>query len=292
MVTNNPERNDQPSTGIGPVFVGVDFGVIGVATSRTRPFAEGSERSSWLAMEDYAALVGDRIPVRTLCLPLSRRDAGGVAARITELPSRVAAVLVIGLDPTNSAIVKRAVADRGGPVVICESDLVTVAMVAATVNTVRWCQVPRKRARVVVTGAGALPLFGAVLMASGGGRITCWNERDAQAVPLRRLMEHHDVLLDLAAIAPHNAAPGRTLTLPDEPFDYGSLVLPGLLSAVCGHAATTVTIDMLAASAKALALVTPPGRVLPHLNDRLLILAVARHVSKTLDELPSTYPHS
>jgi len=100
------------------------------------------------------------------------------------------------------------------------------------------------------------------------------------------------VLIDLATSAPHNAAPGRTLALPDEPFDYGALVLPGLVSAVCGHAATNVSIDMLAACARALTLVTHSGRVLPDLNDRLLVPAIARQLSKTLDERPPTHPPS
>ena len=57
-------------------FTGVDVGVIGVAATRTvdPPYPP---RSSWLAMEDYVALIDDRTPMRAWPLPLS---SGGVPA--------------------------------------------------------------------------------------------------------------------------------------------------------------------------------------------------------------------
>lgn len=266
------------------MFTGIQIGVIGIAAFRTGPFIDGVTRSSWSAMEDYAALIEDRAPIRVLRLPMSGGDAHTVASRITDLASRVSGVFVLGLGPTESATVQRSVADHGGPPVITELDVVTAALAAAAVTTLRKRGVAPRRGRVVIAGPEFAPDLGPALVGSGVAIITSWHERDAQAYPLRRLMEHNDVLLDLRATASHPAAPGRTLLYPAEPFDYGALVLPGLLSAVCGHGVANLTVDMLAAAARAVALMTPTERVLPPLSERLLVQAVARHVAQVLGE--------
>ncbi|MDZ4234865.1 MAG: hypothetical protein U1C73_14180 [Dietzia sp.] len=67
------------------------------------------------------------------------------------------------------------------------------------------------------------------------GVITSWHAYDAEDFPLRQVMAYHDVLIDLAGAAPEDLAPGRTITTPESPYEYGSLVLPGLLRAVCAH---------------------------------------------------------
>jgi hypothetical protein len=214
-----------------------------------------------------------------------------VAARIAGLPSRVSVVFVVGTGSSESARVQRTVANRKGPLVISELDVVAAALGAAAIRTLRRRGVAPRRGRIVVTGAEVLPLLGPLLLAAGGGMLTSWNKRDAQAYPLRGIMAHHDILIDLAGTAPDTCAPGRTLTLPREPFDYRALVLPGLLSALGRRNCASLTIDVLAACARGLALVTSPDRILPALDDPLLVPAVARQVARTLGDHPPHRPY-
>lgn len=259
---------------------GVEVGVVGVAATRTRPCA------AWTAMDDYAALISDRTPLRAVRLPLPRGDARTVVSRIAALTWPVSAVFVVGLDPSDSATVQRRVAEQGGPLVITELDLVTVALAAATMRTLRSHGIGPRQGRIVVTDAERAPRLGQILLAASGGSVTSWRERDATAYPLCRVMFRNDVLVDLAGTVPHSVAPGRILTMPSTPFDYGALVLPGLLSGTCGHREPRLTIDMLASCVRALALLSPADRVLPDLSQRLLVPAIARHVARTLTERP------
>ena len=290
-VTSNPNQNGAVAVQTGSDVTGVDVGVIGVAAPRPRTGAQGLDRSAWTAMEGYVALVCDRTPIRALCLPLACNDADTVAARIVGLSSRVAVVFVVGPGSSASARVQRTVASRRGPLVISELDVVAAALGAAAIRTLRCCGVAPRRGRTVVTGAEVLPLLGPLLLAAGGGMLTSWNKRDAQAYPLRGIMAHNDILIDLAGTAPDTSAPGRTLTLPREPFDHGALVLPGLVAALCGRNCASLTIDVLAACARGLALVTSPDRILPALDDPLLVPAVAREVARTLGDHPPHRPY-
>ncbi len=138
----------------------------------------------------------------------------------------------------------------------------------------------------MVTDTESAPRLGPILLAASGRSVTSWHERDAAAYPLCRVVRCDDVLIDLAGAAAPGVAPARTLTLPAALFDYGALVLPGLLSALCEHRETVLTLDVLASCARALALLTPADRVMPDMSQRLLIPAVARHVARTLGERP------
>jgi len=259
---------------------GVEVAVIGVATTRSRPCA------AWTAMEDYADLICARTPIRTVRVALPRADARTVVSRITTLPWRVSAVFVVGLGPSKSATVQRRVADHGGPLVITELDVVTVALAAAATATLRCNGIVPRQGRIVVTDAERAPRLGPILLAASGASVTSWRERDATGYPLSRVMFRNDVLVDLAGTVAHRVAPGRILNLPSALFDYGALVLPGLLSAICGHTEPTLTLDMLASCVRALTLLTPADHVLPDLSQRLLIPAVARHVARTLTDHP------
>lgn len=266
--------------------VHIDVGVIGVSAPRARTTTQSSDVSAWSAMEDYAALASDRARVRALRIPLSQGHAQAVAARIAELPSRVPAVFVVGLGPSDSASVQRTVANLGGPLVICELDVVTAAVAAAAIRALRNRGISPRNGRIAVNHPESAPRLGPLWLAAGIGSVTGWHERDAKAAPLWRVMTHNDILIDLAGTAPKTAAPGRTLTLPSDLFDYGALVLPGLLSALCRHRVATLSIEVLSACVKALALVTPAARMLPELDERLLVPAIARHVTRALDECP------
>jgi hypothetical protein len=278
MVTMTNNASVQARTSARPVQLlsGMEVGVIGVASARSQPCAE------WTELDDYAALISDRTPLRSVRLPLSHTDAHTVVSRITNLPWPVSAVFVVGLASSESATVQRRVADHGGPLVITELDLITVALAAAAMATLRDLGVGARKGRIVVTNAERAPRLGPTILAASGGAVTGWRERDATAYPLCRVMFHNDVLIDLAGTTPHSVAPGRILTLPSRWFDYGKLVLPGLLSAVCGRGETRLTLDTLAGCARALTLVTPSGDVLPSLDQRLLIPAITRQVARTL----------
>ena len=283
MVTNNLARSDAERTNEGGRGTGVDVGVIGVAAARTVD-PPVPPRSSWLAMEDYAALIDDRTPMRAVPLPLSRGGVDTVASAITGHPTRLSAILIVGLAASESAAVQRRVADTAGPLVIAEIDVVSAALAAAVMTMLRSRGVKRERARVVMAGAESAPLLGPILIACGIGELTTWRRDDAEDYPLTRLMEHNDILIDPNAAAPMPLAPDRTVTIPHDPFDFGALVLPGLLGALCGHGVAALDIEHLAAAADAVALLTPSDQVLPELNEPLLVTAIARHVAQTLTD--------
>jgi hypothetical protein len=282
MVTNNLARNgDERTNEDGRELPGVDVGVIGVATSRTvdpacRP------RSSWLAMKDYVALIEDRTPMRAAPVPLSTGDVPTVASAITGHQARLSAALVIGLAASESAAVQRRVADAGGPLVIAEIDAVTAALAAAVMTMLRSRGVQRPRARVVMAGAESAPLLGPILIACGIGELTYWRRDDAQSYPLARLMQHNDILVDPNAAAFVPRAWDRTVSIPRDPFEFGGLVVPGLLAALCGLGVAALNIEHLVAAAPVVALLTPAGQLLPELDEPLLVTTIARHVSQTL----------
>jgi hypothetical protein len=284
-MTSNPAAEARGPARPVQVLSGMEVGVIGVAATRTQPCA------AWTAMDDYAELISDRTPIRAVRLPLPRSDAGTVVARIANLPWPVSAVFLVGLGPSAAATVQRRLADQGGPLVITELDLITVAMAAAAMGTLRRQGIVPRQGRIVVTDAEYAPRLGPTILAASGGSVTGWHERDAATYPLCRVMFRNDVLIDLAGTTPHSVAPGRILTLPSTLFDYGQLVLPGLLSALCGRGETRLTLDTLACCVRALALVTPSGKILPDLDQRLLIPAITRRVARTLDlPTPSKHP--
>jgi hypothetical protein len=278
-VTENIAGSEWTDEGIGGL-TGVDVGVIGVAAVRTNP--PHPPQSSWLAMEDYAELIKDRTPMRAVPMPLSTRDLPTVVSAITGVRARLSAALVVGLSAAESAAVQRQVADAGGPLVIAHIDAVTAALAAAVITTLRSRGVKRQRARVVMADTESLPLLAPTLIACGIGELTTWHHRDAQDYPLARLMAHNDVLVDpnAAASVPH--ARGRTVTIPDEPFEFGGLVVPGLLAGLCGRGVAELDVEHLLAAAHVLALLTPAGRLLPEVDEPLLATTIARHLSQTL----------
>ncbi|MCZ4588096.1 hypothetical protein O4328_31145 [Rhodococcus opacus] len=293
MTNNHDGGVSGPPDGPGMALAGIAVAVLAVSATRS-PSTAGSARTRtpWAAMEDYAALIRERTPLRALCLPVTTGDPQVLTERILGLPTAVAAVFVVGMGHRESAAVQRAVTERGGPVVLTELDVLTAAVAAATITTLRRRSVPPRAGRVVVTGASWAPLLAPVLIASGVGDLSSWHERDAEAFPLRRLMEHNDVLIDLAGCAPDGAAPGRTVVVPADGFAYGALVLPGLLAALCGHGVRTLTVEVMSACVRALALITPADQMLPSVDDRLLVSAIARHVSRALGHpVPYRDPH-
>lgn len=282
MVTNNIARSDDGWTDDGRRgFIGVDVGVIGVTAFRTVD-PPCPARSSRLAMQDYVDLIDDWTPMCALPVPLSTGDVPAVASAIAGLRARLSAVFVVGLAAAESATVQRRVADAGGSLVITEIDAVTAALAAAVITMLRSRGVQRQRARVVMTGTESAPLLGPILIACGIGELTYWHHHDSAEYPLNRLMEHNDILIDPNAGAAVPVAWDRTLTIPPDPFEYGALVVPGLLAALCGLGVAALDIEHLVAAAHVVALLTPAGQLLPELDEPLLVTTIARHVSQTL----------
>lgn len=270
---------------------GIDAAVVTVGAARSGRSRTAPQRSPWTAMEQYAGLICSRTPIRVLRLPMTTSEAEVVAARIVALAPRVSVAFVTGLGAHESSRVKGEVAARGGPLILTELDAITAAMAALTISVLRRHGTAPRSGCIVVNGPEQAPLLGPTLMKSGIGQVTNWRTGDAQAFPLRRLMERNDVLIDLAGTAADTDAPGRTVHYPAEPFLLGRLVAPGLISALCGHEAREVTSEVLAAAARALALTTPPGQALPGPDHGLVTRAIARQVGRIFAQLTDRNQH-
>ena len=287
MTTNTPgnnggERVEKVET--CPDVTGIGVAILGVTATPKRPGTPGMEPCAWTAVEDYAAVVHDRTGIRAGRLLLAHRGADAVAVRIAELPGSVSAVFVVGMSPSQSACVQLKAASLEGPVVVSEFDVIAAALAAAAINTLRRHNVAPRHGRIVVTNPEVLPRLGPLLLMAGVATLTIWNEREAGEHTLPAVMADHDLLIDLAGTAPGTAAPDRTLMLPRKPFDYGALVLPGLLSAVCRHHAASLTIGVLAACARAVAAIARPSRILPALTEPLLVPTVTSQVARVLGQ--------
>nr|GLK39715.1 hypothetical protein GCM10017611_65860 [Rhodococcus wratislaviensis] len=176
-MTNNHDGGASGSPdGAGPALTGISIAVVAVSTTRSGTAGSARTRPPWVAMEDYAALIRERTPMRALCLPVTTSEPHILTER--------------------------------GPVILTELDVLTAAVAAATITTLRRRSVPPRAGRVVVTGASWAPLLAPVLIASGVGDLSSWHKRDAEAFPLRRLMEHNDVLVDPSGCAPTVRRPG------------------------------------------------------------------------------------
>ncbi|WP_433605537.1 hypothetical protein [Prescottella agglutinans] len=280
------ECNDHDTSGLaadGNVQLqGINAAVVTVCASRRGRSDVAPRRSPWTAMEQYADLISNHTPTRVLRLPLATGEMPLVAARIVSTAPRVSVAFVTGVGAGESSQIKRDVAADRGPLILTELDAVTAALAAATISVLRRGGAAPRSGRVVVNSPGRSPLLGPILMKCGIGEVVNWNSGDAHAFPLRRLMERHDVLVDLTGTADDTDAPGRTVHFPVDPFRLGRLVVPGLISAVCGHDTSEVTAEVLAAAARAVALTTPPGQVLPEPGDGLVTRAIAREVGRVI----------
>ncbi len=271
-----------PSIDAAVVTVGAAHG----GRSRTSPRV-----SPRTVMEQYADLICTRTPLRVLRLPMNTGDVHLVASRISATAPRASLAFVTGIGTGESSRVKSEVAAQGGPLVLTELDVVTAALAGTTISILRRSGAAPGCGRIVINCPERAPLLGPTLMKSGIAEITNWHSGDAHAFPLRRLMEHNDVLIDLAGTAADTDAPGRTVHYPAEPFRVGQLIAPGLIGALCGHETREVTAEILAAAARALALITPVGQTLPDPGDSLVTPAIARRVCRVVVHLTDRGPH-
>ncbi|MGW0176246.1 hypothetical protein ACWDUM_20670 [Rhodococcus sp. NPDC003322] len=281
-MTDEDDDTRGPTGGTGVQLQGITAAVVTVGASRRDRSPAEPQRSPWMVMEMYADLIRRRTPIRVLRLPMATGDSRLVAARIASASPRVSVAFVTGIGAGESSRIADDVDARGGPVIVTELDVLTAALAATTISLLRRGGAAPRSGRVVINGPERAPLLGPVLLKSGIGEVINWSRVDAHAFPLRRLMQRHDVLIDLAGTATDTDAPGRTVAWPTDRFALGRLVVPGLMSALCGHDTTKVTAEILAACARALALTTPPGQTLPSSDDGLVTPAIARHVGRAI----------
>ncbi|WP_175279101.1 hypothetical protein [Prescottella equi] len=279
---------EEDDDGTDPQLRGVEAAIVTVGAARRDRSWTAPQHSPWTVMEQYADLIRSRTPIRVLRLPMATGDVHLIASRIAATSPRVSVAFVTGIGARESSQVKCEVAARGGPVVLTELDVVTVGLAAITISGLRHDGAAPRAGKVVINGPEHAPLLGPALMKSGIGEVVNWHSGDAHAFPLRRLMERHDVLIDLARTAADTDAPGRTVHSPADIFPWGQLVVPGLVSALCGHETSEVTAEVLAAAARALALTTPLGQAVPEPGDSLVVRAIARQVGRVV--APSRRP--
>ncbi|WP_301121310.1 hypothetical protein [Mycolicibacterium fortuitum] len=258
-------------------------GVVGVAATRTRSAPHPRRPANWRAMHRYATLIAEHTPMRALSLPLTHRDPGAIAAHLTDRSTGLDAIVLIGPDGPASAHIAAAVHRGGGPTVISELDVLTVALGAAALTCLRRRSIAPRSGRIAVTGADSAPRLGPLLAALGAGPMTTWHRHDIDPHRLPAALAGLDLLIDLDNSVARHLGPPDTLRLPEYPFEHTALILPGLLNGLHPYPRTLISVDILAACSRALALITPAGRTLPRLYDRLLDPAVARHVTRTLD---------
>ncbi|OJF84044.1 hypothetical protein NS14008_06130 [Nocardia seriolae] len=274
----DPGHWDSAARRGGPEGRGVGAAVVAAWGSRgTR-----TNSSCWMAMEDYAALLTDHTVLRTSVVPVTTGRPHSVAARIAKLPHHRTAVFLIGLNSTESAAVQSITDADGGRLVVSETDALTATVAAAAVTALRAKRIPPRHGRLAVLGAERTPRLEAVLLECGAAHVTSWHGDAFHGPAIRKLMIDHDILVDLTGQDPMWTVPTRTVSIPADPYHLVALVLPGLLGALCGHGTTRVTVDALAAAARALALITAVDRALPDVRDHRLNPTVARHVSKVL----------
>ncbi|MFC9964468.1 hypothetical protein ACFVH4_09510 [Nocardia ignorata] len=259
---------------------GLDVAVVAVADSR---HSRSAGRNAWRAMDDYAALLTERTPMRGLAIPLTTTDPHTVAERIVELPSRVAAVLLIGLGSTEVARTHALVAmQRASLLITSEDEVLAAAIAAATTMTLHNLGITPEHSAVGIIGAHRAPLLATVLRELDVATVRTYQDYELPGHDPRPVSADHDVMVDLTGTGSAWTAPPRTILVPKDPFRIVALALPGLLCALCGHRAVVLTPPVLAAAAWAIPLLTPPGRALPELHDPHLVQVVARNVSRVL----------
>lgn len=229
-------------------------------------------------MEEYASLLRKKTSLRATCMPVTTGAPQVAVDRIMGFPFAIGAVFILGADAGVAMSLRRDLIAVGGPAVLTELELVHAVLAAETITMLRRQGVPAGHGRVILAGAPEASLLGPLLIASGVKELSTWTVHDRAGFPLAELMRRNDVLVNATGQGHLPVEPRRVVSRPPERFTTASLLLPGLMSALCGHGVKTVSMEMMAAAVAALALVTPPSHRLPSLDEGLLVPAVARRV--------------
>lgn len=257
-------------------------GIIGV--SRTPAVGTRTRLNRFSMLDRYVQLINNTTLLRAVALQLTGQPPA-VATHLGNQLSSMSAAVIVGLAAPAAADVQDRVAQAGGPLIVAYTDVVTAAQAAAVLAALKSLDVPAHRARVALADADPSPHLGPILVGSGIAELTLWHDRDASAYPRRRLRARHDVVISPNPTAALLAFGERTLRLPD-PSVLAALVVPGLLSALCGHRIAASSIEHLIAAAHGIAAVTPLRQPLPAIDEPLLVSAIARHIDHLV-----TRPH-
>ncbi|MCZ4076822.1 hypothetical protein O1W68_02605 [Rhodococcus sp. H36-A4] len=258
--------------------------VVGIHQSSPRPLSSRGSVHTWVAMEEYTAVVQRLTSLRAVRLPLADCTESDIVDRLCAVHSDIIATLVGGLSSADSEAIAHRIDERGGPTVVTEIDLTTAALAASVVSILGHRGISTGHGRVIIACSERAPLLGPVLVECGVGSITSWNLHDAQDFSLRRLISHNDVLVDLSDAENRiGDEMDCTITIDSDPVPAASLALPGLFDALSRRAPTRVDASVLAACARALALLAPRGKLLPDLDQPLLTTTVARYADRALD---------
>jgi hypothetical protein len=216
---------------------------------------------------------------RPVCV--SARDAEGLSAGLRGLPSAIGAFVVIRTD-----LAHYAAAGGGDRPVVADRSTAAAAVTAALLTTLSRRGIPPPRCRLVIAGATAMPALGPLLATAGFGGITSWDRHDAGRFPLHRIAGNAEVVIDLLGCGRELAAAAgvhpQLIILTPDPASWALLALPGLLRAVAAAEHPRLDLGVYSACALALALATPPGRVLPDPADPAPAGAVERAAARAL----------
>ncbi len=194
---------------------------------------------------------------------------GELQAAADELPADIGAVFVPYVKSVAVPVTPRLVTDR---------DTTAIALTAALLTTLSKAGRPPQRSRVVIAGAGRMPLLSQLVIATGVSDLTTWNPADAAVFPLHQVASQADALIDLVGASRHGD-PG--VIVAGYPL-YPLLALPGLIQAVIMVPAASMAIDVHLACAFALVMATPPESRVPSALDRDLVDQVAEAATQAL----------
>lgn len=256
--------------------------IIGV--SRTAAVGTHTRLDRFSLLDRYVKLINATTLLRAFALQLTGQPPA-VAPDVGSQLSSMSAVFIVGLAAPTAADVQDRVSRAGGPLIVAYTDAIATAQAAAVLAVLKSLDVPTHRARVALADAGPSPRLRSILVGAGIPELTRWHECDASSYSRRRLRAHHDVVISPNPTTPLLAFGEHTVRLP-EPADLAALVVPGLLSALCGHRIAASGIEYLIAAAHGIAAVTPTGQTLPAVDEPLLIGAIARHIDHLI-----TRPH-
>ncbi|GLW30517.1 hypothetical protein Areg01_34570 [Actinoplanes regularis] len=155
--------------------------------------------------------------------------------------------------------------EDAGHAVVTDNDLRAVVTAARVLTELRRTGHPINQSAVVVAETDELFQMAPLLIAIGFRNLVFWKQADATALPLARIAQDADIVVDLRAVPVDDPrTPGQTsplvVRLP-APADCLA-VLPGLLAAMVDTRTARLPIDVLAAVAQLLATTTAPDFVL------------------------------
>ncbi|SNT14923.1 hypothetical protein [Actinoplanes regularis] len=210
-----------------------------------------SEHARWLRSVGFDS-VTEQLDPDALDQPA---DALGVVR------AEVPIVYLVHTRADHAEQIRQALEDAGHAVVT-DNDLRAVVTAARVLTELRRTGHPINQSAVVVAEPDELFQMAPLLIAIGFRNLVFWKQADATALPLARIAQDADIVVDLRAMPVDDPrTPGQTsplvVRLP-APADCLA-VLPGLLAAMVDTRTARLPIDVLAAVTQLLAIMTAPG---------------------------------